>query len=316
MDSFRRRVLSASVIALALPFAGFAPSAWASGDRPAPDLVIANADAGGSPYTFQGVDATLNVHYVTKNKGRAVAGRSRSVVALAPEFAGRHAQEHEISVHGVPRLHPGDSDRAGKAIDLDTGDLPLGAYDVEVCADYFHDVREEREGNNCTSTGREFYVVKEDWAGSISGADVVAGAPKAEKWHSGGDVHLSFGKYLGEGAFRYDFNGVVQWTDNGTNSGGCTYTGSGTEQVDESNSGPGITLNYGRAHYKGTEALRNHFYTIYNSGFSYCKDNLQGPAALDFMQIPVRPLRFNQNELTGTYSEHAIEGGDWKWDFG
>lgn len=319
MDSFRCGVSAAATVAFMLVFAGFAPLALArAGDRPQPDLVITNARAGGSQYAFKGVDATLNVHYATKNKGRARAGQSRSVTVLVPEFAGRHPRKHELRAHRVPALRPGDSDGGGGTIDFSTGDLPLGAYDIQVCADYFDKVNEEHEGNNCTSTDREFYVVKEDWEGSVSGDGVVAGAPHGEKWHSG-QADLVFGKYLGGGAFRYDFSGVIQWTDNGTNSGGCTYTGSGTKRVNESNSGPGITLDYGKANYRGTEALDSRFYTIFVSGFSYCTKNLQGPVAVDFMQIPaqpVRPLRFDQNELTGTFSEPGVEGTTWNWDFG
>jgi CARDB len=318
MDSFRRRVLSTSIIVVALTCAAFAPSALArAGDRPKPDLVITNVRAGGSEWAFKGVDSTISVHYVTKNKGSRRAGRSSSVTSLVPEFAGAHPAKHELVSHHVPALDPGDSDRGGGTINFSTSDLPLGAYDIEVCADYFKKVGEEHEGNNCTSADRGFYVVQEDWEGSVSGDGVVAGAPQAEKWHSG-DAHLSFDKYLGNGAFHYDFIGVMQWTDNGTNSGGCTYTGSGSERVNASNSGsdPGITLNYGNARYRGTEALDDHFYTIFVSGFSYCTKNLDGPVALDFLQIPVRSLRFNQNELNGTFSEPGIEGTTWNWDFG
>jgi hypothetical protein len=37
--------------------------------------------------------------------------------------------------------------------------------------------------------------------------------------------------------------------------------------------------------------------------------------ALDFMQIPGRSLRFNQNELKGTFSETGEEATTWTWDF-
>jgi hypothetical protein len=316
MDRFMRRVSCTALTVLAVAFAAFAPSALArAGDTPKADLVIVNARAGGSEYAFKGLDSTISTHYATKNKGRRRAeSHSSSVTLLVPEFAGANPHKYELASHRVPELRPGDSNRGGGSIDFSTNDLPLGAYDIQICADYFNKVREENEHNNCTSTDRNFYVVQEDWEGSISGDGVVAGAPHAEKWHSG-DAHLSFDRYLGDGAFRYDFIGVVQWTDNGTNSGGCTYTGSGTKRINATNASPGITLNYGRAHYKGTEALDSGFYTIFVSGFSYCTKDLKGPVALDFMQIPVKPLHFNQNALQGTDSEPGIEGTTWNWDF-
>src|SRR4051794_30469969 len=120
--------LALTVIVLA----AFAPSALArTGDSPKPDLVITNAQAGGSQYTFKGVDSTLTVHYATKNKGRHRAGRSSSVTALVPEFAGSDPRKYadRAGGHRVPELGSGDSDRSGDTFDFSTDNLPLGAYD-------------------------------------------------------------------------------------------------------------------------------------------------------------------------------------------
>src|SRR5207249_6332098 len=98
-----------------------------------------------------------------------------------------------------------------------------------------------------------------------------------------------FDKYLGDGVFRYALSGVVQWTDNGVNTIGCHLSGSGTEPVDEDNSGPGIKLKYGNAIYLGTEALDKRFYKIYFTGIDMfgesCAQSVDGPTNPDFLQI-------------------------------
>ncbi len=295
---------------------GLLPSAMGNPDRK-PDLVITRAEASGSDHAFQGFSATMSFKYVTKNKGLATARGSRTSVYLVPEFAGRHPAKVGITARPVPKLHRGDSDRDAFTLDVSTRRLALGAYEIEVCADSKHQVKEEREGNNCRSTGREFYVAKADWQGSVSGVGGCCGAAKVERWTSNGGAHLSFGEYLGDGVFRYDFNGVLQWTVAGVNMGGCTLSGSGTEPVDESNSGPGIRLNYGKARYLGTAALNDPFFTIYFTGAGGfpCSATDQGPKNLDFLTIRRRDLLFNQKKLKGRFNDFGAEGVTWTWNF-
>ncbi len=151
----------------------------------------------------------------------------------------------------------------------------------------------------------------------MSGVGGCCGAAKAEKWHSNGTAHLSFGKYLGNGVFRYDFNGVMQWTVSGVNQGGCTLSGSGTKPVDENNTGPGIKLAYGSGHYVGTETLNQTFFTIFftgGGGFP-CSGMDQGPKNLDFLQIHRQALLYDQKELKGRSADVGAEGATWKWSF-
>lgn len=183
-------------------------------------------------------------------------------------------------------------------------------------------VKHEKSERNCRDTGREFYVVKEDWQGSISGVGGCCAAANVERWRSNnGAAHLSFVKYEGQGVFRYDFNGVVQWTVSGVNMGGCSLTGSGTKPVDENNTAgsPGIKLAYGKARYLGTEALSKPFYKIYWSGVDPfgdpCDHSEDGPKNLDFLTINRRRLVFDQKELKGGSGNAVGEGAAWTWDF-
>ena len=285
--------------------------------RKRPNLDVINAEASVSPrYVFPGVDAGFTFEDVTKNKGTATAGRSVTAYLLVAEFDARH-REYTVASRSVPRLRPGESDRGGKSKEIGTRTLPLGAYELQVCADEKEQVRESSE-QNCENTGKEFYVVQQDWQGSISGVGAVGSASMAERWHSSG--HLGFDRYLGDGVFRYTFSGVVQWTDNGVNTIGCHLTGSGTQPVNEGNSGPGVKLMYGDAIYLGTEALYKRFYKIYQSGIDMfgedcaAKPLVDGPVSPDFLQIHRRSLVFDQKELKGS-SPGDTPGAIWRWSF-
>ena len=109
----------------------------------------------------------------------------------------------------------------------------------------------------------------------------------------------------------------MHWTVSGVNQGGCTLSGSGSKAVDEDNTKPGITLEYGNARYLGTETLDQAFFTIFftgGGGFP-CSGMDQGPKNLDFLQINRHDLVFAQNELKGRYDFGGAEGAAWKWDF-
>ena len=286
--------------------------------RKRPNLDVTNAEASVSPrYVFPGVSAKFSFEDVTKNKGRATARQSVTEYLLAAEFS-RHDHAWQVASRRVPKLHPGDKDRGGASETIDTSMLPLGAYELQACADANDQVRESSEAN-CQSTGKEFYVVKDDWQGSVSGVGGVGSAAKAEKWASS-PAHLAFDKYLGDGVFRYAFSGVVQWTANGVNTIGCHLSGSGTKPVNQNNSGPGVKLRYGDATYLGTESIFNRFYKIYQSGINMfgedCALNppVDGPVNPDFLQIHRGGLVFDQKELKGS-SPGDTPGAIWRWNF-
>ncbi|MGZ8665493.1 MAG: CARDB domain-containing protein [Solirubrobacterales bacterium] len=281
-----------------------------------PNLDVVQAEARGPQFAFKGANAKFSFEDVTKNKGAAAARGSVTIYVLVAEFA-RGRRAFQVGSRNISRLDPGESDRGAKSERVDTGGLPLGAYELQICADGKHRVRESNE-QNCANTGREFYVIKKDWSGSVSGVGGCCSAAKVERWNSA-SAHLTFGKYLGDGVFRYDFNGVMQWTVSGTSISGCTLSGSGTKAVDESNSGPGIRLAYGKAAYLGTESLNQPFFQIYWTGtgpFGPCGPHSEdGPKNRDFLQIPRRSLVFDQNRLKGSFGESGGEAVSWRWDF-
>jgi hypothetical protein len=316
------RIKRPGVVVLALAMAGafsvvgLAPSAIGEENQKKPklrpNLVVADAHAGGSKYTLLNLDATLSFKDVTMNKGHATARHSQTAMYAVPMFAGRHPNPLEVASRSVPKLHPHNADR-GSASDTTDPDLfPTGAYKLVICADARNVVRESNE-HNCVPTGRKFYVIAEDYQGSLNGDGGGGGAANLEQWQSA-VAHLSFGKYLGDGVFRYDFDGQINWTDAGTGSGGCTWSG-GSGRSSATWEG-GIRLNYADAKYNGTvEAPDDFSYPISISGGFPCGGTADGPLYPDFLTIPRRPLVFGQDELKGKFAEPGPESPTWEWDF-
>jgi len=161
--------------------------------------------ASGTEWVTPAVVADFSFQDVTKNTGKAAAGRSVTAYYLEPLFAGPRADRYRLGSRTVSRLGDGEGDPGVASASVATNDLPLGAYALEICADDEKQVRERKDGKfaNCSITGRRFYVVKDDWQGSIDGVGSSGDIADLEQWQSQGVAHLSFGKYLGHGVFRY-----------------------------------------------------------------------------------------------------------------
>ncbi len=64
-----------------------------------------------------------------------------------------------VASRRIPKLDPGDADRGQRLDSINTRHLPLGAYELLVCADDTNQVREASEQQLRQNTGKEFYVV-------------------------------------------------------------------------------------------------------------------------------------------------------------
>jgi hypothetical protein len=160
-------------------------------------------------------------------------------------------------------------------------------------------------------------VVEKEWVGQVHGVGPVGSASRAEHWDSL-PATLDFAKYLGRGAFHYDFKGTVDWTDHGITTDGCHWDGKDSEDVDQNTAGPGIVLDYRNGFYKGKETLHDRFYIITASGngmFGPCTGTLHGPRNMTFLNIPKRPLGFGQKALKGQFGSASAENTLWKWSF-
>jgi CARDB len=301
---------------------GLATSALAGGHhkpphhKPKPDLVATQATKFGPHYAVQGDNVRLSFKDATKNAKKeghdATAGPSRTGMLLVPDAARDHVSALKLASRAVPKLHPDDSDRGRASDGISTDILPLGRYDIKVCADVKHQVRERNEHNNCRRTGR-FYVVQESWRGGVHGVGVAAGAAGAEKWDSSG-AHLDLEQYNGDGVFIYSFSGTVEWNDSGVNSGGCTVSG----HDEKAFAGEGfLLLDYADGQYQGN-VVTNRFYTISLSGGGGlpCSGTVPGPVTREILNIhDPKNLVFDEHELKGTFSTGGAEGATWRWDF-
>jgi hypothetical protein len=301
--------MAAAIFALGPPSSAVAKP---NHKKPKPNLVVTRASASGPAYAFDGPrdEVTFAFKHTTENKGDAAAGRSRTALYLFA-IGDRYSRRQPVVQSRVTKLLPGHSDRGGTSATIRTASLPLGGYILKVCADSSEQVEESNE-RNCVSTKRHFYVAQEDWRGSVHGQGGAGGIANLEHWNSD-PAHLGFVKYLGAGAFLYEFIGVVNWTDHGI--GGCIWNGSGSEPVVGGNHG--IVLDYAKGRYKGKETLRAPFYTITLSGGGGfpCHSTAEGPQILDFLKIPSRHLGFGQDSLKGRAGSSVAESTLWTWDF-
>jgi hypothetical protein len=300
-------VLVAVALAATLVAVGLQDSAAGRTDRTKPKpakahLVFTRIAVTAPAYGFADDPTTFTVDYTIKNTGTAMSDRERVHLRLNPRPRQSPDIGYVVINSRVPRLAPGRSFRGvGHGVFHDD---EVGAYGVFVC------------GPRCFSK-RRFYVVEKEWVGQVHGVGPAFGASQAEHWDSL-PATLDFARYLGRGAFHYDFKGTVDWTDHGVNSGGCLWDGKGSLDVDENNAGPGIVLDYRNGFYKGKETLHDRFYTVTASGgggFSCDGQTAQGPATMTFLNIPSRRLGFGQKALKGQFGAAGGESTLWKWNF-
>ena len=297
---------------------GLAASAIAA-HKPKPDLVVTKATQHGDDHGVQPFNAKLSVNDVTENKKKqghdARAGASQTGLYLAPQHAGSNADALHLTSRKVSALAPGDSDPGVTSDTVSTGILPLGAYKVEVCADWKNDVHERNENNNCTRAG-SFYVAQDIWSGSVDGVGAIGSASGAETWHSS-NAQLAIDHYAGNGVFVYDFTGTVTWNDDGTTTGGCKVSGHGQKSFKHVT---GINLDYSNGNYGGKVSIRP-FYRISLTpppgGSEFCThaSTVPGPGTREILSIPTpKTLGYDQNELQGS-SPGSTPVSFWRWDF-
>jgi hypothetical protein len=303
-------VVAAATVAL-LPGAMPGPAVAKKKPKPKPHLVLEKVKVHAPRYAFHGDRADFTLSYVVKNTGTATAPKTRTTLEILRPTVGSNAVINMLT----PHLAPGRSFRGAGHQSFDVfAALPLGGWRIAVCADRTHKLPPPR--SRCAKTGR-FYIAEREWVGSVHGIGPVAGAALGEKWQSQVPAQLDFTRYLGHGAFAYDFGGTMDWTDHGINSGGCLWQGFGALAIDRDNAGPGITLDYGRGFYRGKETLQDRFFTLTASGGGGfpCHGSQPGPVQKTFLSIPKRSLRFGHTSLKGQNGTAAAENTQWKWSF-
>ena len=277
-----------------------------------PDLVVTRVDLTGKQYVVKGDMATLSFRDVTKNNvPQGVQSRA------GPSVTGFQLVKPSGRVLGperdVPALGAGQSDGGGASVRIPTTGLPIGAYGVRACADETEAVRESDEDNNCKTSSDHFFVIKETWAGTLSGVGVLPIYNIVERFNSS-NAKFVFDSPINvaHGVFGYDFAGSVTYRSKGAITG-CTYLGAGTRAF-----GPGefispdtIFFNYLGHRYGGAAGVDTFFYSVdVNCGGAH--GTMPAPVtSLNFFYSKPRALPFGETEISGS---QRTTSQSWTWD--
>jgi hypothetical protein len=291
----------------------FAPGAALAKDE-RPDLVVAGQTTIDPDYFVRGTGNAFFTGRV-KNRGGATAKKSETALAfLHPP----QVREREIASRETDKLKPGKSQFVSGGDTVP--DLPPGAYDAIVCADYKKKVKEKNEDNNCTQLG-QVYVIVGSWFGTLSGSGpTAAGGSTTETWNSN-DAELRFTENKGDGRMAYKFFGSLTYTISGTGSDDCEYSGTDTTAV--SGTSPGeLVLDYRKEEYFGNQGIGDFPFSWRMVCDGFFQDVSPGPLSVaggfivvNPQEIDIPPLPFGSTSLTGSTVEEN-NGSQFGWLFG
>ncbi len=283
-----------------------------------PDLFIARQATVNPDYFFRGEGTNAGFTDRTKNKGKENAGRSKtSLVLLHPP----QVREEMVASRSVPKLKPGASD-FGQGGDPVADSFPPGVYDAIVCADYKDKVKEKNEDNNCAPLD-PVYVIVRTWAGQLSGSGPTTDPGLTERWESF-DTEFRFAENLGDGRFRYLFNGSITYTVSGTDSEGCEVSGTDTASFSGGTdvAGQGLVLDYRKEEYFGNSGIGGFPFTWRRTCEGFFQDELPGPLSIAGGFIVVNPQEVDLKDMpfgSTALADSAVEennGSQFSWLFG
>jgi CARDB len=257
-----------------------------------PDLIVTSQSVVDAEYFFRGEGTNVGFSDRTRNKGKEKAGPSKtSLVFLHPP----QVRETVVTSRSVPKLNPDKSD-FGSNTDPLPDSFPPGAYNALICADYKDKVKEKNEDNNCADLG-QVYVIVRSWVGQLSGSGPTAGGFN-ERWESN-DVDYQFAENLGDGRFRYLFNGSVTYTASGTDGEGCEVSGSDTASFTGGTDvgGQGLILDYRKEEYFGNSGIGGFPFTWRRVCEGFLQDEVPGPLSIAGGFIVVNPQEVDTKEM-------------------
>jgi hypothetical protein len=229
--------LGAAILAVALPQSASAAK---------PDLTVPFANLTSKPWIFQLPAQTVAFQDRTRNDGAGPADPSVTRLILVKHLTGTPLG-YRGPFRDVPSLAPGAVSRGGVSRSLDASRVAFGGYYAQACADFNRNVDERDETNNCRFAER-LSVIPRRWTGTVSGAQSYGVPGVNETWS--GHVTFVFDPGL-SGPANLDYeasNGTIHYKTSGTDSYGCTWSGSGTY------SGPqdgGLEITSYFSHYHG-----------------------------------------------------------------
>lgn len=190
--------------------------------------------------------------------------------------------------------------------------LPLGAYEVQICAD--PKVPQRETAASCFLCDKCFFVIKRSWITSTSSSYPLFGpgiGTAAETSQSKGATFNFVPPVPGQepGVFFYKMAGSVAYTASGS-FGGCTYSGSG---VDANPLGT-LSMDYANEQYSLQGASGGFTYPIIdNCGGTVQPDDVPGPRNPFLDSGGEQTLPFGRETVVGTFSNFA-DGATFNWN--
>lgn len=227
---------------------------------------------------------------------------TRAIVARrdTPRLPGRSRRGRP----GTPVYHSHGGCGSGENVPLN---LPLGAYDVRICADLR--IPDSDHANNCRTFRKAFVVAKRSWDAVITGTHLTVSLD-SESWQSAG-AKFTFVRRDQYRRFVYDMTaGSVSYKYAQTIPTGCDRTGAGTDSLP----GGQLLVDYVRQGYFALGRKSEGFkYDIH----SMCEnDDRTGPDSLIFLDTGIgagatRPLPFGTEQIAGTRTTEGDIRLDW-----
>lgn len=301
--SSRSLVWGCSMLVAPLLLAAVAQPAQAR----APDLVVPFAQLTSKPWVFKAPAQAIAFQDRTKNQGGAKAGASltRLLVTQQPTAP---TLGFRATIRNVFQLAAG-TQSSGSANDTwDLSNRAFGGYYTNACADWGDHIAESDETNNCSFADR-LSVTPRRWSGTVKGSGVLYEGVK-ETWTA--DVTFKFDPDLSSpGSLWYEPFGTVHYKTSGTDSNGCTVSGSGSVA---GNQDGGIQITHYFKDYHGIGSTPNTWsgYPVHVSGGAGCSGTINGPFHVWFYTGPPstpKPItpRFGATGLDDTYNYAAAK---------
>jgi hypothetical protein len=301
-------VLLAALAALALP------EEPAAARKPLPELELSGVTY--SRYAFQG-DPANTIHFCdrTSNVGKGDTARRlhNIMVVQGPGIS------EVVATRDVPKLpgtlhakkHRHFSHRGCGRGEAKPVNLPLGAYELQICSD--RKIKQHHGRKECFIRDKSFFVIKRSWTGTVTGENKATGGGVfgSDTWQVPSVTYTATtASNPGAGQFTYSVNGgsVNHQVSGKDDQGECTGAGGGTLTPSEGE----LKMDYKAGHYDifGAVPVGS---TV--SATITCPNNtvpVQAPVAVRFLTNGVEQgltnaLPFGHTVLSGAF--HQIYSG-------
>ena len=204
-------------LVLAAPAAAARPDFRVKSVRAAPDAA--------KPFhAFIGRSETLHVTVVNEGDAPGSGGGLGGDAFLRQSGGLRFLRDNSFQ---VTRIRPGRS----REFTVDIGGKPMDVYATKVCVSVR---RDSNRGNNCRR-GPDFAQIPRTWKGAVSSLDHPGGQPNLNL-DTGATATFRYERRVSQNTKRFVWSGTgsLDHTISGTDNGGCTWSGQGSNTI-----GPG-----------------------------------------------------------------------------